>query len=135
MSEMGSWATNLSAITLFSDDLASSTAFYSRVFDEAPTYQDDASTVFRLGTTLINLLDVRHAGTLIAPAQPGGSEARSRVQLTITVSDVDAVCAALRSRGIQLLNGPLDRDWGVRAACFEDPAGHKWEIAQRITAS
>jgi len=132
---MASWAINLSAVTLFTEDLAGSTAFYSRAFDEEPTYQDDASTVFRLGTTLINVLDVRHAGTLIGPAQPGGSEARSRVQLTITVADVDAVCAALSSRGIPLLNGPLDRDWGVRTACFEDPAGHKWEIAQPITAN
>ncbi len=130
-----SWARSLSAITLFCDDLAASTAFYRQAFDEKPAYHDDASTVFRIGLTLINLLDVRHAGSLIAPAQPGGPEDRSRVQLTITVSDVDAVCAVLSSRGVQLLNGPCNREWGVRTACFEDPAGHKWEIAQPITTT
>ncbi len=48
---------------------------------------------------------------------------------TIDVDDVDAMCAELRSRGVELLNGPLDRPWGVRTASFADPAGHIWEIA------
>ncbi|MDQ3782600.1 MAG: VOC family protein, partial [Actinomycetota bacterium] len=29
-----------------------------------------------------------------------------------------------------LLNGPVDRPWGVRTASFRDPAGHIWEIAR-----
>ena len=52
------------------------------------------------------------------------------MQLTITVDDVDAVCARLAAHGVTLLNGPIDRPWGVRTACFADPAGHIWEIAK-----
>jgi lactoylglutathione lyase len=55
-----------------------------------------------------------------------------RVLLTIKVADVDAVCAALKSHGVPLLNGPVDRPWGRRTAAFADPAGHVWEIAQDI---
>jgi uncharacterized glyoxalase superfamily protein PhnB len=51
------------------------------------------------------------------------------MQLTLEVDDVDAVCAQLAERGVTLLNGPLDRPWGVRTATFRDPAGHVWEIA------
>jgi catechol 2,3-dioxygenase-like lactoylglutathione lyase family enzyme len=29
-----------------------------------------------------------------------------------------------------LLNGPMDRPWGVRTASFRDPGGHIWEIAR-----
>jgi uncharacterized glyoxalase superfamily protein PhnB len=40
------------------------------------------------------------------------------------------VCADLTSRGVKLLNGPMDRPWGIRTAAFADPAGHVWEIAR-----
>jgi lactoylglutathione lyase len=57
-------------------------------------------------------------------------EAGSRAVFTIPVDDVDALCAELTARGVTLLNGPMDRPWGVRTASFCDPAGHIWEIAK-----
>jgi uncharacterized glyoxalase superfamily protein PhnB len=57
-------------------------------------------------------------------------DAGARLQLTITVDDVDALCAELSRRGVELLNGPMDRPWGIRTASFRDPAGHIWEIAK-----
>jgi uncharacterized glyoxalase superfamily protein PhnB len=56
----------------------------------------------------------------------------SRFQLTLEVEDVDAMSAELASKGVALLNGPMDRPWGVRTASFMDPAGHIWEIARRL---
>ena len=50
--------------------------------------------------------------------------------LTITVDDVDAVCLELADKGIDLLNGPMDRPWGIRTASFIDPDGYIWEIAK-----
>jgi len=52
------------------------------------------------------------------------------VQFTISVDDVDATCAELVSRGVELLNGPIDRPWGIRTASFLDPNGYIWEIAK-----
>jgi uncharacterized glyoxalase superfamily protein PhnB len=51
------------------------------------------------------------------------------MQFTIEVDDVDAMCATLQQRGVELLNGPMDRPWGIRTASFSDPGGHIWEIA------
>jgi len=48
----------------------------------------------------------------------------------VTVNDVDAVCGDLATHGVELLNGPVDRPWGVRTASFRDPDGHIWELAQ-----
>jgi catechol 2,3-dioxygenase-like lactoylglutathione lyase family enzyme len=53
----------------------------------------------------------------------------SRFQFTIRVDDVDEACAELATRGVTLLNGPMDRPWGIRTASFTDPDGHIWEIA------
>ena len=69
------------------------------------------------------------ADDLIAPAKVAGREAGSRVVFTIEVEDVDALCAELTARGAVLLNGPMDRPWGIRTASFSDPGGHIWEIA------
>jgi catechol 2,3-dioxygenase-like lactoylglutathione lyase family enzyme len=93
-------------------------------------FEDDDSAVFKFKNTLINLLKTSAAHELIEPAVVGTREAGSRFQLTIEVDDVDATCAKLTSRGVQLLNGPIDRPWGVRTASFKDPAGHIWEIAK-----
>jgi lactoylglutathione lyase len=86
--------------------------------------------VFDFGNTIINLLTTTAAHELIAPANVASLETGSRLQLTITVEDVDALCAELGKRGVELLNGPMDRPWGIRTASFRDPGGHIWEIAQ-----
>ena len=127
---MQPWATGISAITLFVDDLDAAKEFYGRAFDLPVTYEDDASAVFSFGTTLVNLLKTDQAHELIAPAPVADPTSGSRMQLTISVEDVDTVCEALAARGVELLNGPMDRPWGVRTAAFRDPAGHVWEIAR-----
>jgi uncharacterized glyoxalase superfamily protein PhnB len=48
------------------------------------------------------------------------------------VDDADAVCAELATRGVELLNGPMNRQWGMRTASFSDPDGHIWEVAQEL---
>ena len=88
------------------------------------------SAVFPFGSTLVNLLKVSAARELIEPAVVAPREVGSRLQLTVEVEDVDAMCAELARRGVKLLNGPQDRPWGVRTASFVDPGGHIWEIAR-----
>jgi catechol 2,3-dioxygenase-like lactoylglutathione lyase family enzyme len=127
---MGSWPSGISAITLFVEDLAETKRFYQEVFGLAVHYEDEASAVFAFGGTLVNLLNVTEAPELIAPAPVASPDAGSRFQFTITVDDVDATCAELQKRGVELLNGPIDRPWGIRTAAFRDPAGHIWEIAK-----
>ena len=126
---MDTWPAGISAITLFVEDLGSTRQFYQDVFGLPVVFEDDNSAVFRFGETLINLLSVTQAPDLIAPAPVAPPGAGSRVQFTITVEDVDAMCTELTGRGMILLNGPMDRPWGIRTASFMDPGGHIWEIA------
>jgi uncharacterized glyoxalase superfamily protein PhnB len=93
-------------------------------------YRDDNSSVFKFGETLINLLQVTRAPGLIAPATVASPDDGARFQFTLGVDDVDAMCEVLAKRGVELLNGPIDRPWGIRTASFRDPGGHIWEIAQ-----
>ena len=127
---MGSWPKGISAITVFTEDLEATKRFYGEVFGLPVHYEDDASAVFNFGNTLINLLKASEARDLIAPAPVASPEAGARVQFTIEVDDVDGICAELAKRGVELLNGPMDRPWGIRTAAFRDPGGHIWEIAK-----
>lgn len=127
---MQTWPGSIEAITLFVEDLPSARQFYQDAFGLPIEYQDDDSAVFRFGNTLINLLAVTEAPDLIAPAPVASPDAGARFQFTLSVDDVDATCVDLKARGVELLNGPMDRPWGIRTASFRDPAGHIWEIAK-----
>ena len=117
---------------MFVEDKQRTKAFYENAFDAPAIWEDDNSVVFKFGDLLVNLLVVTEAPGLIAPARVADADAGARYQLTIPVDDTDAVCARLGDRGVELLNGPMDRPWGVRTAAFADPDGHIWEVAQQI---
>ncbi|WP_326738745.1 VOC family protein [Streptomyces sp. NBC_01022] len=124
------WPGSISALTLFTEDLAQTKRFYQEVFGLPVTYEDDNSAVFTFGNTLVNLLRTTAAHGLIEPAGVAGPATGARMQLTLPVDDVDAMCKVLADRGVTLLNGPVDRPWGIRTASFRDPGGHIWEIAR-----
>jgi catechol 2,3-dioxygenase-like lactoylglutathione lyase family enzyme len=124
------WPGPVFAITLFAEDVGETKRFYQEVFNLPIEFEDRNSAVFNFGNTLINLLSITEAPELIAPAPVASHDSGARLQLTIQVDDVDAVCADLAKRGVELLNGPMDRPWGIRTATFRDPAGHIWEIAK-----
>jgi catechol 2,3-dioxygenase-like lactoylglutathione lyase family enzyme len=123
---------SLGAITLFAEDLAATSAFYRDALGLQSIYEDANSTVFDFGNTVVNVLDASEAPELVEPAVVAPPDAGARQLLSIWVDDVDAVCAELTRRGVELVNGPVDRPWGKRTASFADPAGNLWEVAQDI---
>ena len=128
--EVSSWPKCVRAITLFVENLETAKGFYQEVFGLPVTFEDKNSAVFDFGNTLVNLLTTSAAPELIRPAAVAIRDAGSRLVLTIHVDDVDTMCADLVARGVELLNGPMDRPWGKRTASFRDPGGHIWEIAK-----
>ena len=127
------WPGPVTAVTLFVEDLAGAKAFYAEVFSVPLRFEDADSAVFDFGNVLVNLLRIEAAPELVEPATVGAREAGVRSQFTIEADDVDAIAAELTRRGVALLNGPMDRPWGVRTLSFVDPAGHIWEVAQTHT--
>jgi lactoylglutathione lyase len=123
---------HVDAITLFVDDLAAAKSFYLAVFDAPVAFEDEDSVAFHFEHTIINLLKESEARSLIEPGVVAGREAGARLQFTVGVDDVDAVIDELEQLGVTLLNGPIDREWGVRTASFADPGGHIWEVAQDL---
>jgi len=123
---------NVGAITMFVADRDRAKSFYERTFDAKSVYEDEQSIAFKFENMIVNLLVDSEAPGLIGPAVVAGQDAGSRFQLTVGVDDVDAVCEDLASRGVELLNGPMDRPWGMRTAAFADPDGHVWEVGAAV---
>ena len=123
---------SVGVITLFQKDLDQAKEFYARVFGKTPDFADADSAVYHFDNTIINLEKESAAHNRIAPAAVAAQDAGSRVVLTIWVDDADAACAELAERGVTLINGPRDTPWGTRTACFADPGGHIWQVAQDL---
>ena len=114
------------------DDVDRAKAWYQQVFDVPVLFEDDDSAAFKFDITIVNLLRISAAHSLIAPAVVATHQSGAYSQFTIWVDDADAVCADLNERGVTLINGPMNREWGQRTACFADPDGHIWEVAQTL---
>jgi catechol 2,3-dioxygenase-like lactoylglutathione lyase family enzyme len=128
--EADPWAKNIFAVTLFTENLDKSKKFYEEVFGLSLVFEGDTSAVFKIGETLINLLKISSADELVTPAKVGSADVGARLVFTVHVEDVDAMCQKLIAQGVELVNGPMDRPWGIRSASFKDPSGHIWEIAK-----
>jgi len=105
-----------------------SVEFYGISLGLSQLFKDEVSAVFRCGQTMINLLLEVEAGDLVYPAKVSSSNAVKAVY-TLRCADIDGAAAELEAAGVKLLNGPMDRPWGVRTVSFQDPSGHTWELA------
>jgi catechol 2,3-dioxygenase-like lactoylglutathione lyase family enzyme len=120
----------LGAITLFVDDVSVASEWYQRVFDAPLVFSDEQSAVVQLANTMVNVLHRSAAPELVEPREVAGAGVGATAQYTVFVDDLAAVLADLDTRGVPLLNGPIDRPWGQRTATVVDPDGNVWEFAQ-----
>jgi catechol 2,3-dioxygenase-like lactoylglutathione lyase family enzyme len=127
---MSDWEREIGAMTLFVPDLDRATEFYQEVFGLQANHLDADTTMFKFKDLYVFLHKAAaaqvHVPEVHAEAQKGAG------QFAIIVDDVDAVCAELTARGVEVITGPADRPWGMRTVTFADPGGHIWEIAQGI---
>jgi len=125
------WEKEIGAMTLLVADLSRSKQFYQDAFGLTAQHEDDHSVMFRFKNMYVFLrtapvVDGPPADPVLELAKEGAG------QFAIIVGDVDAVSAELADRGVPVISGPSDRDWGMRTVTFADPSGHVWEIAQPV---
>jgi catechol 2,3-dioxygenase-like lactoylglutathione lyase family enzyme len=123
---------NVDVINLFTEDLAEAKSFYEEILGLERAFEDETSVLYKLGNIMVHLVLPSEGAQLITPAAVASPGSGSRFVLAVFVDDVDAICADLAQRGVKLLNGPVNRPWGMRTASFSDPAGHVWEIGQDL---
>jgi PhnB protein len=82
----------------------------------------------QLGDSVIMLADEFPDIGALGPKTVGGTP----VTLHVYVEDVDAVFAKAIEAGARTLEDPTDQFYGDRSAQFEDPFGHRWNIATHV---
>lgn len=48
------------------------------------------------------------------------------------VEDIDALHAIVRARGLRIVKGLRDKDYGLRAFVFEDPDGNRIDVGEPL---
>jgi PhnB protein len=86
-----------------------------------------AHAELEIGNSMVMLSDSFPGGTP-TPTELGGSP----VFLMVYVPDVDAVFAKAIAAGAKELAPVTDQFYGDRSGQFEDPFGHRWNVASHI---
>ena len=126
---MAEWEKQIGAINLIVGDLKRASAFYRDVFGLPLKHEDEDTAMFQFKDTYV-FLQRGHSHEDAPPVEVLDLAENGVGQFAIIVDDVDAVRAELDQRGVSVISGPADREWGMRTMTFVDPGGHTWEIAQ-----
>jgi PhnB protein len=87
-----------------------------------------AHAEIQIGDSVIMISDEMPGGTDPSPKTLGGSP----VALFAYVEDVDGVFKRATEAGATKVQEPEDHFYGDRVAMFDDPFGHRWNIATHI---
>jgi lactoylglutathione lyase len=121
---------SLDYVILYVDDLERSLTFYRLLLGVVGTRRSETYAELVLENCRLGFY-LRKA----VPDLVGRSSEGSGAELLFLVEDVDAEADRLRSAGVRILSGPLDRPWGHRTVHVEDPDGHVVELAREIPRS
>ena len=117
MDDKATLITGISAVTMYTADMARAARFYAALgFKSVYGSTDGPFMSFSGGSGFINLI----AGT--PPAYNWG-------RVIIYVSDVDAMCERARTAGFSTTTNPRDAEWGERYFHILDPDGNELSFA------
>ena len=81
-----------------------------------------------IGSSVIMLADEFPDMGALGPKSVGGSPG----SIVVYLEDVDATFAKALKAGATEMEAPTDKFYGDRIGTFEDPFGHKWNVATHV---
>jgi PhnB protein len=115
-------------------DAANAIEFYTRILGATERMRMPAPdgriahAEITIGDSVIMVGDEQQGGVDPSPTTLGGSP----VALFLYVEDVDDVFRRASEGGATVVKEPEDQFYGDRVAMFDDPFGHRWNIATHI---
>ena len=119
---------------LFVDGASAAIDFYCKVFGASERMRmpgPDGKLMhaeLAIGESVIMLSDEHPEMKALGPKTVGGTP----VMVGVYVEDVDAVVAAAVAEGSIVERPVQDQFYGDRSGTFEDPFGHRWNVATHI---
>jgi lactoylglutathione lyase len=107
---------------LYYRDLQAAMSFYEDTLGLTLAIDQGWSKIYRVTEGgYVGLVDEAHGSHKAHPVKP--------VQVCMRVGDVDAWCAYLKARGVEIVKGPKNVDaLGIRVIVFNDPEGYQVEV-------
>ncbi len=119
---------------LIVDGASEAIEFYRRVFGAGERMRMDGPdgkvghAELQIGDAVIMLADENHQMGIEGPRSVGGTP----VTIHIYVEDADAAFERAVQGGARSLRAVEDRFYGDRSGQFEDPYGHRWNVATHV---
>lgn len=90
--------------------------------------QDGKFADFKLEGTSLAIFE-KEAAVAMFPKEHMGSG--GGVVLAFQVEDVNKTCEELKSKEVDVFEGPKTTPWGQTVAYFKDPDGNIWEVSKK----
>lgn len=118
----------LFANCLLVEDFDKSLSFYHNTLGLEVNSKDGKFADFKLEGTSLAIFQKSDA-TAMFPKEYMGSG--GGIVLGFQVEDVNKTCQELKSKGVEIFEGPKTTTWGQTVAYFKDPDGNIWEISSK----
>lgn len=118
----------LFAICLLVDDFEKSLSFYKDRLGLEVNSQEGKFADFKLEGTSLAIFQKDEAAAMFPKEDMnrGGGNV-----IGFQVDDVEKTCQSLKSKEVEVFEGPKTTEWGQTVAYFKDPDGHIWEISNK----
>lgn len=117
----------LYANCLLVNDFEKSLLFYKDILGLELNSQDGKYADFKLEGTLLAIFE-KESAVAVFPKENMGNG--GGIVLAFQVDDVDKICGLLKSKGVNIFEGPKTTDWGQTVAYFKDPDENIWEVTR-----
>lgn len=118
----------LYAVCLLVEDFEKSLRFYKDTLGlKVKSQEGNQFAGFDLEGTEMGIFQ-KDGATAMFPKKFMGSG--GGVIIGFQVEDIHRACEELKSRGIQIFEGPKTTPWGQKVAYFQDPDGNSWEVSE-----
>lgn len=118
----------LCAVCLLVEDFEKSLRFYKDTLGlKVKSQEGNQFAGFDLEGTEMAIFQ-KDGATAMFPKKFMGSG--GGVNIGFQVEDINRACEELKSRGIQIFEGPKTTPWGQKVAYFQDPDGNIWEVSE-----
>ena len=118
----------LFAVCLLVDDFDKSFSFYKNTLGLEVNSQEGKFANFKLGETELAIFEKGSADAMFNKEHIlNGAGSIVRFQ----VDDVAKTCEELKSKGVDIFEGPKKTEWGQTVAYFKDPDKNIWEVSAK----
>ena len=116
----------LYAVCLLVENFERSLIFYRNIIGLEVNSTDGEFADFKLEGTSLAIFS-RKTAIAMFPAKNMGKTGGA--VYGFQVSNVAKTCDVLKSRGVEIFEGPKTTTWGQTVAYFKDPDGNIWEVS------